>query len=105
MVSIKYRVCAEHPGIAGSLDCDECIDGMRMGQRVLREFAGTDDSDTYDDPTLNAVIASLGWRTEKSTLPGRKRVFDEWGMWLNIWSKEEIWEELRKRGLKNGRKP
>lgn len=100
---LRYECCDDHPGVRGSMDCNECVDEMRDGQAVLREIAGindaADDRDETRDPVLNAVLAELGWRTARSVIPGRKRVYDETDLWLNVWSEEEIWSELERRGL------
>lgn len=63
-----------------------------------------DDTDAFDDPTLNAVLMAIGWRSERSTIEGRRRVFDEWGLLVNVYTSVECWEEIRLRGLENGRK-
>ena len=99
MIALKYSCCDDHPGIRGSLNCEECVEAMREGQASLRAMIeDPDDRDEFSDSTLNAVLAELGWRTERSVIPGRKRVYDE-VCFLNVWSELETWAELERRGF------
>lgn len=57
----------------------------------------------YDDDALNQALAAIGWRSTRSTIEGRRRVYDSSGLLVSVYSAEECWNELRARGLADRR--
>lgn len=48
--------------------------------------------------TLSQVLAAVGWRTEPSIVPGRRRIYDREGL-VNVANEEETWQLLEDQGL------
>jgi hypothetical protein len=86
-----------------SLPRSEAVPLDRRGKATCKRcLAIAATLDTLDNaPTLNDVLASLGWRTEArhNALGQGKHVFDADGNDLGDMTASETWKLLRERGL------
>ncbi len=114
MIAVRYSTCAEHPGLKGSLDCDECRADLEDGRDLLRRLYRLDGLTVREDAQtpiacgpgarLAETLQTLGWWTTPSRIEGRRRIYDAGGLLANICNEEETWELLEREGFVSRKK-